>query len=302
MTTDALPESIAIDVEIGQLDLRYAPLRIRRREQVSRLAAIIGQSGQPTPLLVARDGPKGLVLVDGFAEAEALRRVGEDIGHALVIAAKASDGLVVAYRLDHAHHHTALEEGWLLEALVSETGASSAEIAARLGRSSSWGSRRLGLVRQLPLPVQELVRDGKLGAHAAMRVLLPLARANGEAAQQLAEVAARERLSSRQLAALAAAWRAATPEQRSKLLIRPELFLRAAEHVAAAATAVQEPQAPAIRDLQAIESMARRVCRLLPSSCAQTDLVAQLLVTWPRTREAVGGLTAAVEAIVDARL
>jgi ParB family chromosome partitioning protein len=199
VTTDAAPASIAIKVEIGQLDLRYAPLRIRRREQVCRLAATIGQSGQATPLLVAREAPERLVLVDGFAQVEALRRLGEDVGHALVIAAKASDGLVLAYRLDHAHHHTALEEGWLLEALVSETHASLAEIAGRLGRSASWGSRRLGLVRQLPLEMQELVRDGKLGAHAAMRVLLPLARANAEAAQQLAAVAARERLSSRQL-------------------------------------------------------------------------------------------------------
>jgi ParB family transcriptional regulator, chromosome partitioning protein len=301
VNTDVFSASNAVDVELGQLDLRYASLRIRQRERVSRLAAVIGQSGQQTPLLVAREGPHW-VLVDGFAQVEALRRVGEDIGQALVIAAKASDGLVLAYRLDQGHRHTALEEGWLLEALVTETHASLAEIAAKLDRSASWGSRRLGLVRQLPLGVQDLVREGKLGAHAAMRVLLPLARANAEAAQQLAAVAARERFSCRQLGALVTAWRAATSEQRSKILAHPELFLRTAEHVAATAAAVHEPQAPAVRELQTIEDLARRAARLLSPSCAQTEVVSALLVVWPRTRAAVGALTAAVEAIVDARL
>jgi hypothetical protein len=51
-------------------------------------------------------------------------------------------------------------------------------------RSVSWVSRRLGLVTDLPPAVQEQVRLSAIGAHAAMKYLVPLARANASAAQQ----------------------------------------------------------------------------------------------------------------------
>ena len=52
---------------------------------------------------------------------------------------------------------------------------------AALGRSTSWASRRLGLVEAMPDGVLELVRRGEVGAWSAMKHLLPLARANATA-------------------------------------------------------------------------------------------------------------------------
>jgi ParB family transcriptional regulator, chromosome partitioning protein len=51
-------------------------------------------------------------------------------------------------------------------------------LAQRFDRTVSWVSRRLSLVRTLPEAIQQHVHDGHLVAHAAMKYLVPLARAN----------------------------------------------------------------------------------------------------------------------------
>ena len=57
----------------------------------------------------------------------------------------------------------------------------------RFDKSESWVSRRLALVSELPEPVQELVRSGGLPAHAAMKHLVPLARAKAAGWQALGD-------------------------------------------------------------------------------------------------------------------
>ena len=56
------------------------------------------------------------------------------------------------------------------------------ELGRRFDKSKSWVSRRLSLVADLPTAIQDSVRQGKLGAHAAMKYFVPLARANEEVA------------------------------------------------------------------------------------------------------------------------
>ena len=51
-----------------------------------------------------------------------------------------------------------------------------------LERSRRWVSRRLGLIQTWPAPIHERVRAGELNAHAAMKCLLSLVRANTTAA------------------------------------------------------------------------------------------------------------------------
>jgi len=121
---------------------------------------------------------------------------------------------------------TALEEGWLLAELEQRFGYGLEELARRFDRSTSWVSRRLALVDQLPESVQQQVRDGAITAHVAMKFLVPVARSHPDDCQRLAEALAVHRFSSREAGQLYAAWRNASPAIRQRILEQPQLFLK----------------------------------------------------------------------------
>jgi hypothetical protein len=85
------------------------------------------------------------------------------------------------------------------------------------------------LVRELPDEVQQLVRGGELSAHAAMKHLVPMARANETGCLELARAVAAHGLSTRAVGTLCVAWAAGTPESRRLIVADPLLVLRAEE-------------------------------------------------------------------------
>jgi hypothetical protein len=89
----------------------------------------------------------------------------------------------------------------LLRTLHEDHGLPLEALARRFDRSVSWVSRRLSLVRTLPEAVQH-VQDGRLGPHAAMKYLVPVARANAADCLRLVETIAPHRLSTRQIGRL----------------------------------------------------------------------------------------------------
>jgi hypothetical protein len=107
----------------------------------------------------------------------------------------------------------------------------------------------------LPDAIQQLVRDGKLAPHAAMKHLLPLARANRGGAIALAEAIAPLRPSTRQTALLCAAFARSNDETRAQLLEHPELVLRASE---GSPRKPDDPVQQLERELGAVGGIARR--------------------------------------------
>jgi hypothetical protein len=108
------------------------------------------------------------------------------------------------------------------------------------------------------------VRTGRLAPHAAMKYLVPLARANREACLTLADAIARAQLSTRQVGDLYAIWQQGTADTRALLITDPVLMLR----VRAEAAAQQEDgvclAAPRlVDDLKALAGLARRAHRRL---------------------------------------
>jgi ParB-like chromosome segregation protein Spo0J len=157
-----------------------------------------------------------------------------------------------------------LEEGWLLAELRDRFGMSAEELARRFDKSASWVSRRLSLVTELPQEIQAQVRRGEIVAHAAMKHLVPLARANREAAVRLAAALAPERPTSRQVAALYAAWLGGSEATRARVVEDPRLFLRARDALARRPDpAEQGPLAVLLADLGALTGVARRALRHL---------------------------------------
>jgi ParB/RepB/Spo0J family partition protein len=216
-----------MDLEFAQLDRRYEKLRIRKPVAEKRLLASLAQTGQRVPIVVvAGSGAGEFIVVDGYKRVRAL----EQLRYPTVTAMQWQIGEMEAILMDRflrgQQTETPLEQGWLLAEMNLRFGLKLQELALRVGRSASWVSRRLGLVKDLPTEITERVRRGQIVAHAAMKYLLPLARANPRQCVQIAEGIAGKAITSRQVAQLYAVWRDGSPQIRERLAADPMLFLR----------------------------------------------------------------------------
>lgn len=245
------------------------------------MQASVAIHGQLSPVLVVAidEGPgeRAHVLVDGYERVAALRAIATDLVNAIVVDAPIADALVMSQRLDESGHRSALEEGWLLDLLVREHGATQSDLATRLGRSTSWVSRRLSLVQALPASVHRSVRDGRLPAHAAEKYFVPLARAKRSSCETIVAGLGPDRLSDRDVQRIYDAWRAATPAEREQIEASPRLFLRVDSRRDAVSAGETERL---VKDLDAISAVARRA--------HERGLVGVVDTTRPSVRRALG--------------
>lgn len=218
-----------MDIELHLLDLKYEHLKVRQHREEKRLVGSMAQQGQLSPLVVvASSGSSGrYVVIDGFKRIRAARKVGLDILDAVVWEDNEVDALVLMHTLQRPRERSSLEDAYLIQALQDEHGLSQGEIGFKLGRSRSWVSRRLGLLRDLPEWLQERVRDGAIQCYSATRHLLPLARANRADTELLARNIASLGLSTRDIAELHAAWREGDDEGRRLVVNQPQVVLAA---------------------------------------------------------------------------
>jgi ParB/RepB/Spo0J family partition protein len=244
-----------VELEIQRLDLRYEALRTRSAARERRLLASIVASGQQTPIVVVRDGERD-VVVDGYKRVRALHRLRHDLVRATAWELDELEALVLERILRAGDRGNAIEEGWFLRELETRFGLGREELARRFDRTPSWVSRRLSLVRELPETVQAHVRAGAIGAHGAMRYLVPLARANEHDCTRIAEAIAKSALSSRQLGELWAAYVSANESSRELLLADPLLVLKAREQ--ARLEGDHTPVEHVLADLSIVANVARR--------------------------------------------
>ena len=213
------------DLEFHQLDLRYQRLRIRRPQGESRLLSSIASIGQQVAIVVVRAKDR-YVVIDGFQRVRALETLGQDTISALIWDLPEEEALAQSHLISTGVEQTALEQGWLLWELHLRFSLCQEELARRFGRSVSWISRRLALIRELPGPVQERLRRGELPAHSAAKCLVPLARAKRADCERLVLGIAGHGLGTRDIERLYRAWREGDREQREALLEAPLLYLR----------------------------------------------------------------------------
>lgn len=249
-------------LEFHQLDRRYEHLRARSRERYRRLLASVAATGQQTPIVVVAvsDQPDRYLVIDGYKRVAALEQLGRDTVEAIIWDMDEADALVLDRSMRFSEQETALEQGWLLQELEQRFGYSLEDLARRFDRSVSWVSRRLALVEQLPETVQQRVRAGEISAHVAMKYLAPVARANPNECQRMADAFSKHRFSSRQAGELYAAWRDASASIRRRILDSPELFLKAHQQLS------PQPPSPTeelLRDLTLIVAITNRAGRRL---------------------------------------
>lgn len=250
-----------MNLGLHQLDLRYAALRPRKPEAERKLLASLADIGQQVPVVVVQGEPaERFVLVDGYKRVRALRRLGHDLVAATCWDLSEAEALVLDRLMRTGEGATALEQGWLLHELASRFALALDDLGRRFARSVSWVSRRLALVEELPATIQAHVRRGALPAHAAMKHLVPLARANAAACDRLVAAIAGQGLTNRQIGQLYAAWRDGLPAVRARVLAAPLLFLKARQAVD---TGPEDEGRLLMDDLDMLAAIARRARRRL---------------------------------------
>jgi ParB/RepB/Spo0J family partition protein len=260
-----------MELEFHELVLRYERLRVMRPARERRLLGSLATIGQQVPIFVVGDAEPGrYVVIDGYKRVRLLRRLGKDAVRATCWEMEESEALVVSRLVGTGEGETALEQAWLLDELQRRFGVRQEELARRFDRSVSWVSRRLGLVREVPDGVQERVRRGEIGAHAAVKYLLPLARANAAGCEALAGVIASAKLASREVGLLYAAWRDGTGRTRERLIEEPLVLLRALKEAEGGRRGERErsPGQRLLDDFELLGGIARRAHRQLRAGAA----------------------------------
>jgi hypothetical protein len=275
-----------VDVDLHQLELRHRDLRIHDGEQRRRMIGSVAEIGQQVPVIVVRDAER-FVLIDGYLRVEALRRLQRDTVMATAWSLSEVEALVHHRHLSIARR-VAIEDAWLLSRL-RDHGLTMDELARRLCRSKSWVSRRLGLLDTLAAAAQERVRTGAVPPHAAMKYLVPLARANKRQCEQLLAGLGDTRVSDRELGALYFAWRRADRAGKERIVAEPLLFLRA---LAATTTDTGDAPASLHKDLTTLAAIASRASRRVRDGGRFT---AGLTKAWRAASEAFAALGAAIE-------
>ncbi len=261
-----------MQLEFHQLDRRWEHLRVRHPQRQRRLLASLAEWGQQTPIVVvaAAGQPNRYLVIDGYKRIAALQQLGRDVVEAVVWPMSDAEALLLDRSLRQPDQETALEQGWLLAELEQRFGYGLEELARRFDRSVSWVSRRLALVELLPETIQQQVREGKIGAHVAMKFLVPVARINLEDCERMAAVFAQHHCDSRQAGQMYTAWRNGSAATRKRILDAPDLFFKTQRQT--------EPNAPAaagapelLRDLEMVVAIVNRAHRRL-AGAAVTEM------------------------------
>ncbi len=249
-----------IEIEFHQIELKYSALSILDVKEQAKLMASLAGQGQHSPILVVADGDR-YVLIDGYRRADALKRLGRDTIQALAVPMSETEALLMKHSLENQRRRSPLEEAWLLRELTESHALSQEDLADRLGRSRSWICRRLALVAVLPNKVQEKVRRGTISPQAAMKYLVPLARANPKDCDRLVQNLGGAHLSVRQMGKLYSAWRTGDHRQREQIIEKPMLCLKADEEVSRPDPPLDtriDKARSLLRDLEIVGSVCRR--------------------------------------------
>jgi len=272
------------EIEIAQLQLRYAHTRIEWPQRVLALASSIERFGQILPVIVLREGDNSFVLIDGYQRVKALRRCLRDTVVAEIWECKEDEALVQLLARANSRKWDLLEEAALLRELHDQYHLSQSRIASRVGRKQSWVSARLALYRVLSEDLLESIRKGAISTWAATRVIAPIARAIPEHAKVLSENLSKASLSTRELVLLFRHYQKANRNQRENIVRDPFLFLKAihAKEEATEAKSLKEGlEGKWLRDLKVIAHMLRGLLREVSTLfyCGQSHLDRRILLS-----------------------
>lgn len=292
------------EIEIAQLDLRYANSRIYRKEAISSLVHSIECHGQITPVITISEGPC-FVLIDGYMRVFAIKRCGQDMVLAEIWSCEENKALIQTLARIRGRKWQAIEEAMLIRELRERHGLSQARIAHLLGCNQSWVARRLALIDVLSDEILDLVRKGHISTWAAARVLAPMARAIPDHAHILAERLAKDPISTRDLTEFYRYYQESNRKKRERMIQDPGLFikaLRATREKDQAKVLKGGPEGKYLKDLQIVRHILSRLRRQVPTVIypGQGNLDRRVLLTaFEETQKSFMGLEQDIRRLHD---
>jgi len=173
-------------VELSQIDIRYAHLRLQdcRREKV--LQSSILEQGILDPLYVVGNQLPS-VLLDGFKRYRCASKLGLAEVPVVLLDNTEVTGLLKFIRLSASKGLATLEEASLVDELHRSHGLSCSEIARRLERSPGWVNLRLGMLSEMSETVRKQVFSGRFPVRNYMYTLRGFTRVKGFARKDIDE-------------------------------------------------------------------------------------------------------------------
>jgi ParB/RepB/Spo0J family partition protein len=172
----AEPQRMA-ELTLTQLSTEFARMRLVRPELIKSMEQSLSQFGQLSPVVV-RQGRADFQIIDGFKRyhAAAALKWSSLQAHVLTVTRRVATAMILTYNRNN-HSLTDYEEALVLLALKQEHQLSQDEIAALVGYSASWVSRRLALVEKLEPTVTDELKLGVISTTQA-REIVQLPRGN----------------------------------------------------------------------------------------------------------------------------
>jgi ParB/RepB/Spo0J family partition protein len=251
-------------LEIVHLDLSYRHIRVQNPQAVMRLADSMQRYGQIMPILVVAVSPPRHTLIDGYLRVAAAKRLGQDTLLAHIWHADEKHALCHILVKDDQRSWDIFEQAGLIKELHRRHQLSQRELSRLLGKDPSWVSRRLALLETLPEQLLNCVQRGTISSWAATRVLTPMARANADHAQRLADSLMKHPLSTRQLFIFFKHYQRSNRKARENMINEPLLFVKALaaeKENRDSQQLAQGPEGQWIKDLGTIGHMIQRLIR-----------------------------------------
>lgn len=263
------------EVELHRLELRFAATRVSDERAVARLVQSIDACGQLIAC-IAVDEPRPqervvaapLVLLDGYRRVAALRKLGRDTARVECWSGTLAEALAQVLACSRSRAFMAIEEALLLRELMNGRCLSQRDAARECGRDVSWVQRRLQLLGEVPEAVLQAVRREQMSTWSAVRVFVPLARANAEHAQRLLAnlCQPKQALSTRELSRWFTHYQCAQRGQRERMVDHPRLFidsLTECERERAAKKLQGGPEQQAVAELGHLQAQLERARKAL---------------------------------------
>ena len=292
------------EIEIAQIDFRYANSRIYGKEAISSLAHSIECHGQIIPIITIPEGPC-FVLIDGYLRVFAIKRCGQDMVLAEIWSCEENEALIQTLARIRGRKWQAIEEAMLIRELKERHSLSQARIAHLIGCNQSWVARRLAIIDCLSDEILDLVRKGHISTWAAARVLAPMARAIPDHAHILAKRLAKDPISTRDLTEFYRYYQESNRKKRERMIQDPGLFikvLRATREKDQAKVLKGGPEGKCLKDLQIVRHILSRLRRQVPTVIypGQGNLDRRVLLTaFEETQKGFMGLEQDIRRLHD---
>lgn len=165
------------ELTLTQLSTEFARVRLVRPELIKSMEHSLSQFGQLSPIVV-RQGQTEFQIIDGFKRYHAATALNWSSlqAHVLTVTRRVATAMILTYNRNN-HSLTDYEEALVLLSLKQDHQLSQDEIAALVGYSASWVSRRLALVEKLEPTVTDELKLGVISTTQA-REIMQLPRGN----------------------------------------------------------------------------------------------------------------------------